>query len=195
MGTSYGNRTSPVLRGAWVLDNIYGTPPEAPPPGVEAFKETEVGQKALTVRERLERHRTNPSCNGCHGVMDPLGFALENFDVVGAWRERDRDADSAIDANGKLSNGVHVGSPAELNRALLARPDQFVQALTEKVMVFALGRGLRYQDMPAVRAIVRQAATDDYRFEAILRGIVLSDAFQKRLMPPPPDTRQAAVRK
>ena len=195
MGTSYGNRTSPVLRGAWVLENIYGTPPEAPPPGVEAFKETEVGQKALTVRERLEHHRTNPSCNGCHGVMDPLGFALENFDVVGAWRDRDRDADTAIDANGKLSNGTHVGSPADLNRALLARPDQFVQALTEKVMVFALGRALRYQDMPAVRAIVRQAGADDYRFEAILRGIALSDAFQKRQMPPAPDTRQAAVGK
>jgi mono/diheme cytochrome c family protein len=193
MGTSYGNRTSPVLRGAWILENIYGTPPEAPPPGVEQFKETEVGQKALTVRERLEQHRTNPSCNGCHGVMDPLGFALENFDVVGAWRDRDRDADSVIDAHGKLANGMQVGSPAELNRALLARPDQFVQALTEKVMVFALGRGLRHQDMPAVRAIVRQAATDDYRFEAILRGIVLSDAFQKRQMPPAPDTRQAAA--
>lgn len=193
MGTSYGNRTSPVLRGAWILENITGTPPNAPPPGVEAFKETEVGQKALTVRERLERHRSNPSCNGCHGVMDPLGFALENFDVVGAWRDRDRDADTVIDASGRLSNGTQVGGPAQLNRALLARPDQFVQALTEKVMVFALGRGLRYQDMPTVRAIVRDAAASDYRFEAILLGVVRSDAFQLRQMPAPPEMRQAAV--
>ncbi len=106
MGTSYGNRTSPVLRGAWILENVTGTPPSAPPPGVEQFKETEPGKKAQTVRERLEQHRATPSCNGCHGVMDPLGFALENYDVIGAWRDIDRDAGSAIDSSGQLSSGT-----------------------------------------------------------------------------------------
>jgi mono/diheme cytochrome c family protein len=194
MGTSYGNRTSPVLRGAWILETITGTPPNAPPPGVEQFKETEPGKKVQTVRERLESHRANPSCNACHGVMDPLGFALENYDVVGAWRDIDRDAGSPIDASGQLSSGFHVGGPAQLNEALLKRPDQFVQALTEKLMVFALGRGLRYQDMPAVRAVVRTAANDDYRFEALVQGIVSAQAFQmKQLSQPPPDTKQAAL--
>jgi hypothetical protein len=195
MATSYGNRTSPVLRGAWILENITGTPPTAPPPGVEAFKETEPGKKPLTVRERLEQHRAQRSCKACHGVIDPLGFALENYDVVGAWRNRDRDAGSAIDSSGQLSSGLHVSGPAQLDAALLARPDQFVQALTEKLMVFALGRGLRYQDMPAVRAIVRSAAGDDYRFEAIVAGIVRSPAFQMRQLPatPPTQTTQAAL--
>ena len=192
MGTSYGNRTSPVLRGAWILENITGTPPNAPPPGVEQFKENEAGKKVLTVRERLEQHRANPSCNGCHGVMDPLGFALENYDVVGAWRDIDRDAGSRIDASGMLSSGVHVDNPAQLNAALLGRPEQFVQALTEKLMTFALGRGLRYQDMPAVRTVVHDAARDDYRFESLLRGIVASPGFQmKQPATPAPETRQA----
>ncbi len=192
MSTSYGNRTSPVLRGSYVLENIIGTPPSSPPPGVEQFKENEAGKKALTVRQRLEQHRSTPSCNGCHGVIDPLGFALENYDVVGAWRDVDRDAGDPIDASGRLASGQHVGGPAELNQALLARPDQFVQALTEKLMTFALGRGLRYQDMPAVRAIVREAAKDDYRFESLIRGIVASPGFQmKQVSAPAPDTRQA----
>ncbi len=183
MGTSYGNRTSPVLRGAWILENITGTPPSSPPPGVEAFKETEPGKKARTVRERMELHRTAKTCRGCHGVIDPLGFALENYDVLGGWRERDRDAGTDIDATGQLSSGVEVKGPAQLNEALLARPDQFVQALTEKLMVFALGRAIRYQDMPTIRAIVRQAAGEDYRFEAIAKGIVRSDAFRMKLLP------------
>lgn len=195
MGTSYGNRTSPVLRGAWVLDTILGTPPASPPPGVEAFKEIEAGKKATTVRERLEQHRTAKSCTACHGVIDPLGFALENFDVAGGWRERDRDAGTAIDASGTLASGQPVKGPAQLNKALLERPDQFVQTLTEKLMVFALGRPLRAQDMPAVRAIVRQAATQDYRMEAIVKGIVHSDAFRMNLLPPAAvPTRTALVR-
>jgi hypothetical protein len=195
MATSYGNRTSPVLRGAWILENITGTPPTAPPPGVEQFKETEVGKPALTVRERLESHRAQKSCKACHGVIDPLGFALENFDVVGAWRDKDRDAGSVIDASGKLSSGVPVGGPDQLNKALLARPDQFIQAFTEKLMTFALGRGLRYQDMPAVRAIVQTSASDDYRFEAIVKGVVHSAAFQMRQLSttPAPQTKQAAL--
>ena len=124
------------------------------------------------MRERLEQHRSQKSCNACHGVIDPLGFALENYDVVGAWRDADRDAGSVIDASGTLASGAQVSGPAQLSKALLARPDQFVQALTEKLMVFALGRGLRYQDMPAVRAIVREAASEDYRFESLVQGIV-----------------------
>jgi mono/diheme cytochrome c family protein len=195
MGTSYGNRTSPVLRGAWILENITGTPPTSPPPGVEQFRETEPGKQAETVRARLELHRSQKSCNSCHGVIDPLGFALENYDVVGAWRAQDRDARTVIDAAGRLASGVDVNGPAQLSQALLAKPDQFVQALTEKLMVFALGRPLRHQDMPTVRAIVRQAAAEDYRFEALVKGIVKSDAFRLRQPPttPPQPTQTAHV--
>ena len=194
MGTAYGNRTSPVLRGAWILENITGTPPNSPPPGVQAFKESEPGKKVLTVRERLELHRTNPSCNGCHGVMDPLGFALENFDVTGAWRTKDLDAGTGIDSSGKLADGTEVGGPEQLRKALLRRPDQFVQTVTEKLMTFALGRSLRYQDMPTVRAIVRQAASEGDTFEAIIKGVVKSAAFRERELPPAtPNTQQAAL--
>ena len=183
MGTAYGNRTSPVLRGAYILENITGTPPNSPPPGVQAFKESEPGKKVLTVRERLEAHRTNPSCNGCHGVMDPLGFALENFDVTGAWRVKDLDANTSIDAGGRLADGTNVSSPTDLRNALLRRPAQFVQTVTEKLMTFALGRSLRYQDMPMVRAIVRQAANEGDTFEAIIKGVVKSPAFRERELP------------
>jgi hypothetical protein len=195
MSTSYGNRTSPVLRGAWILDTLTGTPPNSPPPGVEAFKETEPGKKAETVRERLERHRANPACFGCHGVMDPLGFALESFDVIGGWRDRDRDAGTRIDSSGKLANGTQITGPAQLRQALLARPEQFVQTLAEKLMIFALGRGLRYQDMPMVRAIVRESARENYSFEAIVKGVVASQAFRLSELPavPPPGTKQAAL--
>jgi mono/diheme cytochrome c family protein len=195
MATSYGNRTAPVLRGAWILENITGTPPTSPPPGVGALKETEPGKEAETVRVRLERHRQNPSCNACHGVMDPMGFALENFDVVGAWRDKDRDAGSRIDSSGQLADGTHVSSPAQLRKALLARPDQFVQTLTEKLMTFALGRSVTYQDMPTVRAIVHRAAADHYRFEDLVTGIVQSDAFELRELPPakPVDLKQASL--
>jgi hypothetical protein len=194
MSTSYGNRTAPVLRGAWILDNITGTPPTSPPPGVGALKETEPGKEAQTVRVRLEHHRQNPSCNACHGILDPLGFALENFDVIGGWRDQDRDAGSAIDSSGQLADGTHVNGPAQLRKALLARPDQFVQTLTEKLMTFALGRGVTYQDMPTVRAIVRRAGADHYRFEDIVAGIVESDAFEMRELPPAKfDLKQASL--
>jgi mono/diheme cytochrome c family protein len=193
MSTSYGNRTAPVLRGAWILDNITGTPPTSPPPGVGALKETEPGKEAQTVRVRLEHHRQNPSCNACHGILDPLGFALENFDVIGGWRDRDLDAGSAIDSSGQLANGTHVNGPEQLRKALLARPDQFVQTLTEKLMTFALGRGVTYQDMPTVRAIVRRAAADHYRFAAIVAGIVESDAFEMRELPARLDVKQASL--
>ncbi|MEO8315662.1 MAG: DUF1592 domain-containing protein [Pseudomonadota bacterium] len=183
MATSYGNRTSPVLRGAWVLDTLFGTPPASPPPGVEQFKESEPGRNMGTVRARLEQHREQKSCKSCHGVIDPLGFALENYDVVGGWRLRDLDVGEDIDSHGELASGKQINGPAELARAILSRPDQFVQAMTEKLMVYALGRPLRAQDMPAVRAIVRQAAADDYQFNALVRGIVTSDAFRKRRTP------------
>jgi hypothetical protein len=183
MGTSYGNRTSPVLRGAYILENITGTPPTPPPPGVEQFKETEAGHKAQTVRDRLEAHRANKSCNACHGVIDPLGFALENYDVTGAWRDRDRDAGEAIDSRGVLASGVKVNGPAQLSQAILAHPDQFVQAITEKLVVYALGRPLRFQDMPAIRGIVRGAAAREYRFVDIVQGVVASDAFRMNRLP------------
>jgi hypothetical protein len=183
MATSYPNRTAPVLRGAWILEAITGTPPAPPPPNVEAFPETQEGEQPKTVRERLEVHRESPSCNGCHGVMDPLGFALENFDAIGQWREIDRDAREAIDSSGELADGTAVHGPADLREALLARPEQFVQTLTEKLMIFGLSRSLEYYDMPTVRAIVRAAADDDYRFSALLTAIVSSDAFIKTRVP------------
>jgi hypothetical protein len=178
MATSYPNRTAPVLRGAWILEAITGTPPAPPPPDVEAFPENEEGKTPTTVRERLEVHRETPTCNGCHGVMDPLGFALENFDAIGAWRTQDREAGQPIDSSGQLADGSVVNGPVDLREALLERPDQIAQTLTEKLMIFALGRGVEYSDMPAVRKIVRAAAKDDYRFSAILTGIVLSDPFR-----------------
>ncbi len=192
MATSYGNRTSPVLRGAWILETLTGTPPTSPPPGVPTLTESAPGQKEMTVRERLERHRTNPSCNACHGILDPLGFALENFDVVGGWRVKDRDAGSPIDASGRLADGTLVDGPAQLREALLRRPAQFVQTLTEKLMTFALGRGLTYRDMPTVRAIVRASAAQGYTFESIVQGIVASPAFRMKEIPPlPAQTKQA----
>jgi hypothetical protein len=195
MATSYPNRTAPVLRGAWILESITGTPPAAPPPNVEAFPETQEGEQPKTVRERLEAHRTNPSCNGCHGVMDPLGFALENFDAIGAWRVKDREAGTAIDSSGELADGTVVDGPVDLRAALLADPTQFVQTLTEKLMIYALGRGVEYYDMPAVRRIVREAARENYRFSAILAGIAQSEPFRFSTTPAAADEigTQAAV--
>ncbi len=178
MATSYPNRTAPVLRGAWILEAITGTPPASPPPDVEAFPETQEGEQPRTVRERLEQHRSNPTCNGCHGVMDPLGFALENFDAIGAWRTKDREALAVIDSSGQLADGTPVDGPADLRDALLEDPTQFVQTLTEKLMIYALGRSVEYYDMPAVRQIVRDAKRDHYRFSAILAGIAQSEPFR-----------------
>jgi hypothetical protein len=196
MATSYPNRTAPVLRGAWILEAITGTPPASPPPNVEAFPETQEGEQPKTVRERLEMHRSNPSCNGCHGVMDPLGFALENFDAIGAWRVKDREALAAIDSSGQLADGTVVDGPVDLREALLADPTQFVQTLTEKLMIYALGRSVEYYDMPAVRRIVRDAKREDYRFSAILAGIAQSEPFRFSTTPQADEdtvTAQAAV--
>jgi mono/diheme cytochrome c family protein len=180
MVSSYPNRTSPVLRGKYLLERIMGTPPAAPPPNVEGFVEIEVGQEYSTVRERLEKHRVNPSCNGCHGVIDPLGFALENFDAVGRWRDIDRFARTPIDASGIMAGGTPVDGPEALRAAILERPDQFVQTFTEKLMTFGLGRSIEYQDMPTVRNIVREAAKDDYRLSSIVLNIVNSEQFRMR---------------
>ncbi|HEY3517045.1 MAG TPA: DUF1592 domain-containing protein [Gammaproteobacteria bacterium] len=178
MATSYPNRTAPVLRGAWILESITGTPPASPPPNVEAFPETQEGEQPRTVRERLEMHRSNPSCNGCHGVMDPLGFALENFDAIGAWRVKDREAGVAIDSSGQLADGRAIQGPVDLRDALLDDRTQFVQTLTEKLMIYALGRSVEYYDMPAVRLIVHDAGRESYRFSAILAGIANSEPFR-----------------
>ena len=178
--SSYPNRTSPVLRGQWLLENVLGTPPHAPPPNVEALVETVEGQKATTVRARLEAHRTNSSCNACHGIIDPLGFALENFDAVGRWRTLDREAGEPIDSSGVLADGTAVSGPVELREALLERPDQFVQTLTEKLMTYGLGRALEHTDMPTVRRIVRDAAENDYRFSDLVWGIVNSTQFRMK---------------
>jgi hypothetical protein len=180
MATSYPNRTAPVLRGAWILENILGTPPAPPPPNVEAFQENKPGEKARTVREIMERHRGNPSCTGCHGIMDPLGFALENFDGIGGWRVKDRDAGEPIDATGQLVDGTKVSGPQDLRQALLRKPEQFVQTFTEKLLTYAIGRSVEYYDMPAVRKIVRDSARDGYRFSSIVMGIVQSAPFQMR---------------
>jgi hypothetical protein len=178
--TAYPNRTSPVLRGAWVLERIVGAPPPEPPADVPDLVENRRGQPPRTLRERLEQHRENPTCFACHGLMDPLGFALENFNAVGQYRSIDPDTRTPIDAHAVLPDGTPVAGAADLRRALAARPEQFVQALTENLMTFALGRTLDHRDMPTVRGIVRRAAQDDYRFESLVLGIVSSDAFLKR---------------
>ena len=179
LASSYPNRTSPVLRGQWVLKNLFGTPPATPPPNVKPLAENVAGKTATTVRERLLAHRENPSCNGCHGVIDPLGFALENFDAVGRWRDRDLEAGTPIDASGVLADGTAVAGPVALRNAILARPNQFVQTLTEKLMTYGLGRSLEYTDMPTVRGIVRRAAADNYKFSALVMGIVESPQFRR----------------
>lgn len=180
MLTANPNRTAPVLRGAWILERILGTPPSEPPPNVEAFPENAAGQAPKTVRERLAQHASNPSCHGCHGVMDPLGLALENFDTVGQFRTFDADTLTPIDASGVLPDGTPIEGPEDLRKALVARGDMFVQALTENLMTFALGREVNHHDMPRVRQIVREAAEHGNRFEALVYGVVTSDAFLKR---------------
>ena len=175
--TSHADRTSPVVRGKWILDNLLGTPPPPAPAVVPPFPE-EVPGVPSTVRGRMEQHRSNPACAGCHKVMDPLGLALENFDAVGAWRTRE--SGIAIDASGELTDGTKIDGVAALRDALVRRPEVLVGTMTEKLMTYALGRTLEYQDMPAVRAIVQSSARDNYRFSSLVRGIVSSVPFQMR---------------
>jgi hypothetical protein len=181
--TSYGDRTSPVLRGAWVLEKLMGTPPAPPPPNVETDLSTPAGEKPKTIRARLEQHRADPVCAGCHGVIDPYGLALENFTATGQWRDFDRVAGEPIDATTVLPGGLGLDGPVALRDALLRREDQFVLALTQKLAMYALGREVEYFDMPQIRAVVRAAARDDYRFGAIVAGIVTSDAFRRQAAP------------
>ena len=176
--TSYPDRTSPVVRGKWILENLLGVPPPPPPPDVPELDETSDGGGTLSVRERLAAHRANPSCASCHALMDPLGFALENFNAVGVWRTID-ETGGAIDASGALPDGTPFEGVAGL-RAALESSDLFVTTLTEKLMTYALGRGVEAYDQPAVRAIVRAAAEDDYRLSSLLTGIVQSPPFQMR---------------
>jgi hypothetical protein len=182
MVTAYPNRTSPVLRGAYILENLLGTPPAPPPPNVEAFKENKEGEQFKTIRQIMETHRANPTCNACHGVMDPLGFALENFDTIGAYRGMDAFTRTKIDTSGKLVDGTAVNGPADLRTALLAHPEQFVQTLTEKLAMYALGRRIEYYDMPGIRAIVRDLKATDYRFSSLVMGIVSAPAFRSSMV-------------
>lgn len=178
--TAYPNRTSPVLRGAWILERIVGAPPPEPPPEVESLPQNRRGEPARSLRARLEQHRENPSCFACHGIMDPLGFALENFNAIGQSRTHDPDTGMPIDTSAQLPDGTPIDGPIDLRQSLTAKPDRFVQTLTENLMTFALGRSLDYRDMPTIRAIVRDAEADGFSFESIVRGIVTSDPFQKR---------------
>ena len=178
--TSHADRTSPVLRGKWVMEVLLGTPPPAPPPNVpdlDATPDAEDG-RLRTVRERMEQHRANPACNSCHRMIDPIGLALDNFDVTGAWRIRDNGM--PVDATSTFYDGTPLGGPADLRRALLARTDVLVQTLAENLMTYALGRRLSAADMPAVRALVRQAAEDDYTLSSFVLGIVRTSAFRQK---------------
>jgi len=184
MAAAYPNRTSPVLRGKFILEHLEGVPPATPPPGVPTLDEKDVGTtKALTMREMMAKHRSNPTCASCHAVMDPLGLALENFDATGRWRDRDRYAGVAIDSSGKLPDGTPVNSPDDVRNALLRRPEQFAQTFTEGLMTYATGQKLEPWDIPTVRRIVRGAAGSDYRFSAIVQSVVHSDQFRMRRVP------------
>jgi cytochrome c5 len=176
--TSYPNRTSVVLRGKFIMDNIMGTPPPAPPPNVPALKENVAGTKQLSMRDLMAQHRKNPVCASCHKILDPLGFSLENFDATGRWRTKE--AAGPIDASGQLADGTEVNGPVSLRKALEKHPEQFVRALTEKLLTYALGRGLEYYDMPTVRMIEEDSARHDYRFSTIVMGIVKSAPFEMR---------------
>ena len=176
--TSYPNRTSPVLRGKFVLENVLGTPPPPPLPNVPALEENQAGKAARTLRERLAEHRANPVCATCHDVMDPIGLGLENFDAVGKWRTREPGGD--IDAHGQLVDGTPIDGAAALREALTADPEQFARVFTEKLLTYALGRGLEAHDMPTVRRIVREAEDEDYRFSALVKGIANSIPFRMR---------------
>jgi mono/diheme cytochrome c family protein len=182
--TSYSTRTSPVLRGKWLLDNVLGTPPPPPPPNVPDLKDTNKDGKVLSMRERMAQHRANPVCASCHNTMDPMGLPLENFDAVGRWRTRS-ESNQPIDASGSLPDGIaKFDGVVGLRRALMGRRDRFVSTLTERLLIYGLGRGLEYYDAPAVRKIVADAARDDYRMSSLFVQIVKSTPFQMRRSEP-----------
>jgi hypothetical protein len=183
MVTSYATRTSPVVRGKWLLENILGAPPPAPPPDVPDLPKEGEGGMPASVRERMEKHRSNPACASCHAQMDPLGFALENFDAVGRWRTTD-EGNTRIDPSGMLPDGTKFDGPGELRQVLAGRRDEFARTVIEKMLVYALGRGLEYYDMPTVRRIQRDAAASDYRWSSLIQSIVQSTPFQMRRSEP-----------
>jgi hypothetical protein len=177
--TSYTTRTSPTIRGKWLLENILAAPMPPPPPNVPALDDSAAKDgRTRTVREMLEAHRANPTCAGCHARMDPLGFSLENFDAIGQWRTAD--SGNPIDASGVLLDGTKVNGPRALQQALLAQKTQFAQAVTEKLLTYMLGRGLEYYDSPAVRGIQREAAADNYRWSSLVAAVAKSAPFQMR---------------
>ena len=182
--TSYATRTSPVLRGKWILENLLGAPPPPPPPDVPDLEDN-ASAAGLSIRERLEQHRANPACAACHARMDPYGFGLENFDAIGRWRNSD-DGDP-IDASDVLPDGTAFNGPSELRAAILRRPDSFIETFTRKLMTYAVGRGMEYYDAPAVRRVMRAAGREDYRFSAVVEGIVASDTFRMKMKRPAPD--------
>ncbi len=180
MSTSYPNRTSPVIRGKWILENVFGSAPPPPPPNVPELKEERDPKQVLPMRELLAEHRKNPACAGCHAQMDQLGFALENFDAIGEWRDL-YPSGVKVDASGQLPDGAKFNGPAELNKLLRVNSDQFLTTATEKLLTYALGRGLEASDLPAVRAIKRGAAADNYRFASLIQQIVVSTPFTQRI--------------
>ena len=185
MVTSHPHRTSPVLRGKWILENVLGAPPPPPPDVVPPFEEDAGAAKPKSVRERMEQHRRNPACASCHRMIDPAGLALENFDAVGAWRTKDGGTRGApVDASGQLVDGTQINGVVELRAALLRDPETFVRTLTEKLMTYAVGRGLTGTDMPAVRTVVRDSAREQYRFSSVILEIVRSVPFQMRMKAP-----------
>jgi hypothetical protein len=167
-----------VLRGKWILENVLGTPPPAPPPNVPALTDNEVGQEAKSLRARLEEHRRTPACASCHRVMDPLGFALENFDGIGEWRVKEQGGN--VDPEGQLADGTKVDGPVALRQALNKHPEMFVRTVTEKLMTYGLGRGLDHRDMPLVREIARDAAKNNYKWSSLVLGIARSAPFQMK---------------
>jgi hypothetical protein len=177
--TSVANRTSPVARGKWILENLLGTTAPLPPPNVPPLDTDASAQQSASVRQRMEEHRKNPVCAACHKIMDPIGFSLENFDLIGRYRESD--GGIPIDASGQLVDGTKLDGPASLRRALLSRSSVFVQTMTEKLLTYGAGRALRYYDMPVVRSIAREAARNDNKFSSLIVCIVKSDPFQMRV--------------
>jgi Protein of unknown function (DUF1588)/Protein of unknown function (DUF1585) len=189
--TSIADRTSPVLRGKWVMEVLLGSPPPPPPPNVPALEETKAASdgKLLSTRERMEEHRKNPSCTSCHKVIDPLGLALENFDVTGVWRIKDNGV--IVDPVGDLYDGTRLDGPIALRNALLKHQDMILLSFTESLMTYALGRRVEAYDMPAIRAIIRDARRSNYSFSSLISGVAKSRAFRMSRVPAAETTVEA----
>ena len=180
MATSFNNRTSPVLRGKWVLENLLNMPPPPPPDDVPALKTVDAGGKALTLKQAMEQHRANPVCATCHKMMDPIGFALEQFDAIGSFRTRYTEANAEVDASGILFDGRTFGNTKEFQEVFLEHSDRVVHTVIEKLMAYALGRKIEYYDQAVVRKIVMQAAAENYTWSSLIQGVIESVSFQYR---------------